>query len=96
MELILTLNCDGTTVRIPIQPGDEPQAVAHVYFQPMTVELIPDCEETDYDHRGDCDGQTRRRQVIHQGAYGHARGEGVYLCTLHGRQAARRGEVEAL
>lgn len=96
MELILTLNCDGTSVRIPIQPGGEEAAVVHPLFQPMGVELIPDCEEDDYDRRGDCDGRTRRRQVTRNGVLHHHAGEDVFLCGNHGRQAAQRREVRPL
>ena len=95
MELLVTLDCDGTTLSIPIEPDGEPQDVVHVYFQPITVRLLPDCEETNYNEHGDCHRSSVKR-VATTNVYGKRRGESVWLCGHHGRLAALRGEVKPL
>lgn len=92
MELTLTLP-SGEAVIIGIRPDGEPEPVQNAYFQPMTVTLVPDCEETDYSRCGDCYRPTRKREAAQNGVYGKLRGEEVWLCGEHGRQAAKRGEV---
>ncbi|TDC01420.1 hypothetical protein E1091_02950 [Micromonospora fluostatini] len=47
MDLVVTLDCDGTTVRIPVEPDGEPRGVVHAYFQPMTVRLVSGVATTD-------------------------------------------------
>jgi hypothetical protein len=52
----------------------------------------PECEETDRDSRGDCDGMVREYDQA-ETAYGKPRGSTVLLCASHAVQAALRGRV---
>ena len=52
----------------------------------------PDCVDTRYDYRGDCDGRVYP-YVATGYVLGYRPGEVVWLCSSHGRQAGRKGEV---
>lgn len=53
----------------------------------------PDCNDTRYDDRGDCNGNVRQYEVT---AYilGARPEERVQMCGSHGRQAVRKGEAK--
>lgn len=52
----------------------------------------PECTETDYDRRGDCDGELFR-VVVEENRGGQRVGEEAWMCGSHARQAVKRGEV---
>ena len=59
---------------------------------PRPADHIPDCLETDYDRRGDCDGDMRFVVLLLNYA-GKAVGEEGWMCASHAQQCARRRQV---
>ncbi|MFF0822444.1 hypothetical protein ACFYUR_18945 [Micromonospora haikouensis] len=52
----------------------------------------PACNDTRYDDRGDCDGNTHQYTATDY-VLGARPGEQVQMCAAHGRQAVREKEV---
>lgn len=47
-----------------------------------------ECDETNYELRGDCDGEVRE-YLVHSAVAGKAAGETVLLCASHAQQHGR-------
>jgi len=54
----------------------------------------PECQETDYDTRGDCDGRVVEVEQV-ETRYGMVKGSRLFLCRSHRTQAIERGAVRA-
>lgn len=71
--------------------ADNPDGVP-VLACPRPEDHIPECLETDYDHRGDCDGDMQFVVFLVNYA-GKARDQEGWLCDSHAKQCLAERQV---
>lgn len=73
--------------------ADNPDGVPPARRCPDAAAHVPDCIETDYDRRGDCEGTTHGVVLLVNHAE-TAAGETGWMCNSHARQAVRKHEAK--